>query len=443
MPIPPSSDLAVSMTLVDRILGSDVDYVEAAVPLFFVLAAVEFLIGFFGRLELHRLNDSLTDLSCGIIDQTLKLFLHGIFLALYIVLFDNFALFDIAHWPPAGKYLAALLCFLGVDLCFYWHHRFAHMYSAPWATHVVHHQSQEFNLIVALRQSAFEHYMMSFFYLPLALLGFPPAWYVAMFAFNLIWQFWCHTRLIKSLGPLEWIFNTPSHHRVHHGRNLKYLDKNFAGTLIIWDRLFGTFVAEEEEPVYGITRPFESWNPIWANFHYWVDLYDEAKRAPYGWDKIRIWFMPLGWTPRGLTPKPPAVDVTPQTVIKYDARPPLGLLLYVLFHFGLTLLLGLLVTEAGQKHPLIDLLAPSAFILFSTGTLAGVMERRVWAPWLEGLRGLFLMASAIFPPAPWNLGPWHLPACCLLLFVSAAWLWVYRNEFRRSTTPATSPATAY
>lgn len=416
---------------VDRILGADIDYVAAAVPLFFVLAAVEFAIGFFGRLKLHRLNDSISDLSCGIIDQTLKLFLHGAFLTAYIVLYDNFALFDITHSPPAAKILAAFVGFLGVDLCFYWHHRFAHMYAAPWATHVVHHQSEEFNLIVALRQSAFEHYMMSFFYLPLALLGFPPAWYVALFAFNLIWQFWCHSRLVGKLGPLEWVFNTPSHHRVHHGRNPKYLDKNFAGTLIIWDRLFGTFVEEDEEPVYGITRPLESWNPIWANFHYWVELFDMTRRAPYFWDKIRIWFMPLGWTPRGLVPKPPAPEVSAWTVRKYNERPPIGLFLYTLVHFGLILLVSLFITDPTGHPELGRLVFPAAFIIVSTGSLAGVMERRWWAPWLEAARCALILAAALWIPAASLTLAWRLAGAGALVLGSALWLWHYRAEFRQ------------
>ena len=153
------------------------------------------------------------------------------------------------------------MLFLGVDCAYYWFHRIAHEYNAPWAGHVVHHSSEDYNLAVALRQGTFQGLFSWVFYLPLALLGFPPAWFAAMTSFDLLYQFWIHTRAIGKLGPLEWVLNTPSHHRVHHARNPKYLDKNYAGTLIIWDRMFGTFQAEEEEPVYGLTKPLEQLEP--------------------------------------------------------------------------------------------------------------------------------------------------------------------------------------
>ena len=178
------------------------------------------------------------------------------------------------------KWVAAIGLLFGVDFCFYWFHRIAHEYAAPWATHVVHHQSEEYNLAVALRQSAFEGCFAWVFYLPLAVIGFPPIWYVSMKAINLLYQFWIHTEAIDRLGPLEWVMNTPSHHRVHHARNPKYLDKNYAGMFIIWDRMFGTFQPEEEQPVYGITKPLQSWNPLWANLAAWVELFEDAWHAP-------------------------------------------------------------------------------------------------------------------------------------------------------------------
>ncbi len=168
----------------------------------------------------------------------------------------------------------------------------------------MHHSSEDYNLAVALRQGAFQGLFSWVFYLPLAFVGFPPSWFAAIMSFNLLYQFWIHTRTIKTLGPLEWVLNTPSHHRVHHARNPKYLDRNYAGTLIIWDRMFGTFQAEEEEPVYGLTKPLDSWNPLWANLHVWRDLFRDAWLAPRWIDKLRIWFMPQGWRPDGIAGEP-------------------------------------------------------------------------------------------------------------------------------------------
>ena len=151
-----------------------------------------------------------------------------------------------------------------------------------------------------------------------------------MSSFDTLYQFWIHTRLIGKLGPVEWVFNTPSHHRVHHARNPKYLDKNYAGSLIIWDRMFGTFQAEEEEPVYGLVKPLNSWNPLWANLHVWNELFRDAWLAPRWSDKLRIWFMPPGWRPEGLPSNPPPPEVSRETVVPYDTKIPLGLNAYAL-----------------------------------------------------------------------------------------------------------------
>ncbi len=416
-------------TLVDRVLGTDTNYLTLAGPFFLALAAVELVCAARARLDAFRLNDSLADLSCGVFDQLLKLFGHGLLLVGYVFVYRNWALFDATALRPAGKWLAALALFLGVDLCFYWQHRFAHLWAAPWAAHVVHHQSEEFNLIVALRQSAFEEYLLAAFYFPLALLGFPPAWYLAMFSFNLIWQFWCHTRLVGKLGPLEWVFNTPSHHRVHHGRNLKYLDKNFAGTLIIWDRLFGTFQPEEEEPVYGITRPIESWNPLWANFHYWVELARDARQAPYYWDKVKIWFMPLGWRPRGLAPKPPAADLTRAEQVKYDARVPAGLTVYAVGHYGLTLGLAMWVLNQAGLRSFAELIPPAALVVLSLATTGGLFERRPWAFPLEVLRLLAFGAGAVAYAVDTSYLPFVLPLTAAGLVASLSWLSRYYQLF--------------
>ena len=188
----------------------------------------------------------------------------------------------------------------------------SHQVNALWAAHIVHHQSEEYNLTVALRQSWFQGWFSWVFYLPLAFAGFDPIMFLTLSSFNTLYQFWIHTRAIKSMGFLEYILNTPSHHRVHHGSNPKYIDKNHAGTLIIWDRLFGTFQKEEEEVYYGITKPLASWNPFWANIHYWDDLVKTARQSPKISDKIKVFINPPGWFPDHLGgfQNAPEIDVT-------------------------------------------------------------------------------------------------------------------------------------
>jgi len=416
-------------TLVDYLLGSGVNYITLAVPFFFLLIGVELVAGWIQRKQLYRLHDSITDLSCGIIDQTVGIFLKSALFAGYLYLFENWRLFDVADAPPAVKWIAAIVLMLGVDLGFYWFHRIAHEYAAPWATHVVHHQSEEYNLTVALRQSALEGCFAWVFYLPLAVLGFPPIWYLSMSALNLLYQFWIHTEAIGRLGPLEWIFNTPSHHRVHHARNPRYLDKNYAGMFIIWDHMFGTFEPEVEQPVYGITRPLASWNPLWANLHEWVELAHLAWLAPHWRDKIKIWFMPLGWTPPGLPEGPRAQPVTRESVKKYDTRLPWTMNAYVLVHFVIVIVVSTLIVErADQLVPISELVGPAALVLWSLVNLGGILERKPWALPAELVRlALIPLAAAL-----WFSGEgdtWIAPSlAAVFAAVSALWLIVQRKE---------------
>lgn len=191
---------------------------------------------------------------------------------------------------PADVWWSWVVLFFVDDLAYYIFHRVSHESRLFWNFHVVHHSSEQFNLSVAVRQSWFSGILHWIFYAPVMLLGFAPWMFALMHGFNLIYQFWIHTKFIKTLGPLEYILNTPSHHRVHHGVNNPYLDKNYAGALIIWDRMFGSFVAETEQPRYGIIKPINSYNPLWVNTHGWVEMIAELKRRKGFAQKARCIF---------------------------------------------------------------------------------------------------------------------------------------------------------
>ncbi len=304
----------------------DTSYIHLAIPVFFALIGVELLAARFLERVAYRFGDSIADLSCGILQQVLGVFLKTALFAGYAWLFAHHRLFDV----PEGSAGAWAACLLGVDFLYYWFHRFSHEVNAGWAAHVVHHQSEEYNLTVALRQGAFQPAVSGIFYLPLAVLGFPPVMFLAAAAFNTLYQFWIHTRLIGRLGPLEWVLNTPSHHRVHHGRDPKYIDRNHGGTLIVWDRLFGTFRVEEEEPVYGITRPLRSFNPLWANFQVWADLASMAGRTRRLRDGLRLLWKRPGWRPEDLGGYVAPPEVDPADRVTYDVKIPKGLRAYVL-----------------------------------------------------------------------------------------------------------------
>jgi sterol desaturase/sphingolipid hydroxylase (fatty acid hydroxylase superfamily) len=204
-------------------------------------------------------------------------------------------LFDLGSGPLV--FAAALLA---DDFFYYWFHRLHHEVRFLWAAHVNHHSSRHFNLSTALRQS-WTTFTSPLFYLPLPLLGFDPLLVITVHSVNLLWQFWIHTELIGRLGPLEAVLNTPSHHRVHHGRNVQYLDRNHGGMLIVWDRLFGTFEQERERVDYGLTKNLESFSPWEIAFHEWRAMLRDARRAGSLGDALRTLLLPPGWSRDGRT----------------------------------------------------------------------------------------------------------------------------------------------
>ncbi len=273
--------------------------IAIAIPLFFAAIGVELAVGRlgWGKVEYH-FPTAIADLSCGITQQASKFFLAP-------VLIVPFALIDAAvPWELTGLG-GHVLAFLGVDFIYYLWHRFTHECRLGWLTHVVHHQSQDYNLAVALRQTLTSAISSVPFYLPLAVLGVPTEVFLLHTALNTLYQFWIHTEAIDKLGPLEWVLNTPSHHRVHHGVNPEYLDKNYAGVLIIWDRAFGTFEPEVAPPVYGTVVPLATTNPLLANALPFVDLWREVRAAPT-WREGLVHMLRAPGHPSAWSPKPTA-----------------------------------------------------------------------------------------------------------------------------------------
>jgi sterol desaturase/sphingolipid hydroxylase (fatty acid hydroxylase superfamily) len=290
--------------------------IQASIPLFFILIGLELLVARLRKQQLARLNDSVADLSLGIFSQLAGIFTKLFSIGIYIAAAQTLAVQRFAAvpaWidrPPFHRSDALLglgvdwpalaswsVVFILVDLCYYWSHRLSHVVNVLWAGHVVHHSSEEYNLSVALRQSSLHGLFTWVFYLPLALIGVPAEMFIACYALNLVYQFWIHTRAVGRLGWLEAVMNTPSHHRVHHGVNPRYLDRNYAGVFIVWDRMFGTFEPEREPPVYGITTPLASWNPIWANVHHFAEIARKVWRANRWSDRWHYVFGHPAWRP--------------------------------------------------------------------------------------------------------------------------------------------------
>jgi alkylglycerol monooxygenase len=365
-------------------------YIHLAIPVFFALIAIELLAARLLERDAYRLADSVTDLSCGILHQVLEVFLKTVLFAGYAWVYAGHRVLDV----PASAGWAWVACFLGVDFLYYWFHRWSHEVNAGWAAHAVHHQSEEYNLSVALRQGALQPVFSWVFYLPLALLGFPPGMFLAVSSLNTLYQFWIHTRLLGRLGPLEWVLNTPSHHRVHHGRNPRYVDRNHGGTLIVWDRLFGTFVEEAGEPVYGVTKPLASWNPVWANLCEWADMWSIARRTRRPLDRLRILWSQPGWRPDDLGGYAPPPEVDRVAQARYDVPVTRMLKVYVLAHFALATLGAVSFLYAAPRFDDALRVASALAIVTTLVVLGGLLDRRPWAVPLEVVRLATLAAAA-------------------------------------------------
>lgn len=413
----------------------DVNYIAYATPVFLALMGIELLVAYWQGQQYYRFNDAITDISCGIGQQVVGVFLKSLLFAGYGYFYERYALLDLATNPLA----AWMVAFFGVDVAYYWWHRLSHRVNFMWAIHIVHHQSEDYNLAVALRQAWFSGVTSSVFYLPIAFLGVPPLVFLTMVSFSTLYQFWIHTRTIGKIGPLEWVINTPSHHRVHHGRNPKYLDKNYGATLISWDRLFGTFQEEEEEPVYGTVTAYASWNPIWANFDYWADLARDARQAPRWTDKLKIWFMYPGWRPRGLTPHPAPPEVKPEEAIRYDTETPRGLNGYIAVHYALVVMALVWFLLKADAVSLIERAAAAGLMLLTMLIWGGLFEKKTWALPLELAR---LVVLAVVTVAYFWDKPSMLPIVAVTLVVLgtlARWVLRYRSLFipaRQEVMPA-------
>jgi sterol desaturase/sphingolipid hydroxylase (fatty acid hydroxylase superfamily) len=366
------------------------DYAGLAGPAYLLLIGVELFVARRRGARVYRLDDAVNDVSTGILMQLLVLAGGGLIVAGYVGVYELFRLTD---WSP-GRATTWIACFLAVDLAYYWFHRLSHEVNFLWAAHVVHHQSEDYNLAVALRQSALQPFLSAWFYLPLALLGFPPLVFFACSAINTIYQFWLHTQQIGRLGPLEAVLVTPSHHRVHHGRNPLYIDRNHGGTFILWDRLFGTFQREEEPVVYGITTPLASWNPVWANLHYWVELFRTARATRALGDKLRVFLAAPGWYPDdqgGPRPPPPVVPAP----VKFDPPFPRRVGEYALLQFAFLALLAVGLISFGRSLPPAVAVAAAIAVVWGLVNLGGLFESKGWAPGSEAARVALLPLAAL------------------------------------------------
>ena len=319
-----------------------------ATPIFLLLIGVELLVGIRRGRNTYRLNDALNSIGLGVISQIVGVFAKLMTLGIYTLVFTH-----LAPWPlPADSLWVWAAGLLLYDLLYYWKHRAGHRCALFWAAHVVHHQSEDYNLSTALRQTGTDFIAGWVFYLPMALLGFPPLVFAVVALVDLLYQYWVHTQQIGRLGWFDRWFCSPSNHRVHHAVNDRYADRNYGGILIVWDRLFGSFQEEDDaEPcVYGTRSPLRSGNPLRANLQVYADLARDSWHARRWADKLRVWFRPPGWRPADVASRFPKPAFALECVERFD--PPVGRGAQLLAALLFILLLGATTAFLWTAHTL-------------------------------------------------------------------------------------------
>ena len=287
-----------------------------ATPVFLLMIAAEYAWSRVRGQSVYRLNDAISSISLGIVSQLSALFTKLLTVGIYTAVYHA-----VAPWPDLpfwSTWYGVLLALVFYDFCYYWQHRAGHEVAVVWASHVVHHQSQAYNLSTALRQTSSGALLGWIFYLPMALAGVPPLVVGIVALVDLLYQFWVHTELVGKLGWFDRVFCSPSNHRVHHAVNDRYLDKNYGGILVLWDRLFGSFREEDEKCVYGTRANLRSWDPLWANAEVYGALLRDSWHTRHWADKLRLWVKPPGWRPADLAQRWPRPAFDLQQVQVFD-----------------------------------------------------------------------------------------------------------------------------
>ena len=375
-----------------------------ATPVFLFLIAVEWAVGLRRGRNAYRLDDAIASLNLGVLSQTSAVFTKLLTLGIYTFVAGHLALVQAdAFWLSLPGWLLALVFY---DFCYYWLHRLGHEVGVLWAAHAVHHQSQDYNLSTALRQTSSGALLGWIFYLPMALAGVPPLVFAVVGLIDLLYQFWVHTEQVGRLGWFDRWFCAPSNHRVHHAVNDRYLDRNYGGILILWDRLFGTYKTEDdEEPcVYGTRGLLKSWDPLWANAAVYRQLAHDSWHARSLGDKLRVWFKPPGWRPADVASRfpRPAFDLDEHRVL-YAPAMPAGLRWFSALQFAVLVAGTAVFLWQADQAPLAHKLLWFGVLLTGQWTLSAAMQGRI-SPWLALMLQSGALATAT---AALGLTEWH------------------------------------
>ncbi len=385
------------------------DIILYAVPGFLLLIVLELIAEKVRGTNYYRLNDAITSLATGNLSQLQKVVELMVPFTIYIVVYENFALFSL---PESS--LVWVLAFVAYDLSYYWLHRFGHEMNVMWASHVIHHSSEEYNLTTALRQTR-SGFLGFIFYMPMALLGIDPLMVLTVGALNLIYQYWVHTRHIGKLGWYELFFVTPSNHRVHHAQNGVYIDRNYGGVFILWDRWFGTFQEElDEAPViFGIRGAIKSWNPVWANLQIYSQLIKDCFHTKSWWYKLTIWFRKTGWRPPDVVNQYPLIKTDLDNFKKFDTQLSFKTKLYATLQYTINAGVGIAVIINLDKLLLWQESLIILFVILSSYSLGIILEKRAFAAKLEFIKNTVLI---VFLSSLFNINLFVVSAVILSVF---------------------------
>jgi sterol desaturase/sphingolipid hydroxylase (fatty acid hydroxylase superfamily)/uncharacterized membrane protein YhhN len=383
-----------------------------ATPVFLLLIALEFIWGLVKGRNTYQLDDAVNSISLGMLSQVsavlTRLLRVGIYTAVYLA-YPQFQ--NESFWTSWYGWPLALIFY---DFCYYWKHRAGHECAVFWAAHVVHHQSQSYNLSTALRQSSSDALLGWIFYLPMAAAGVPPQVFIVVALIDLLYQFWVHTEHIGNLGWFDRWFCSPSNHRVHHSVNLRYMDRNYGGILIIWDRLFGTFQHEDGPCVYGTRSQLDSWDPLWANAEVYWGLLQDSWHARNWIDKLRVWFKPPGWRPADVAQRFPKTAFEMARITRYAplvsrVNQVVAVLHFIALLAGVIVFLGL--TDSWPPSTSAIWLAVLSIGLWCTGA---IVQGRI------RVRELLLVECAALATATGVLGytEWHYAFKPLTLLIA-------------------------
>ncbi len=374
-------------------------YITYAVPVFFMMIGIELIFGLIKGSNNYRLNDSIAAISLGLISRLPPLLNLGIQGMVWTYVANNLNM----NLMPKESWFTWVMAFLFYDLCYYWMHRMSHEIKVLWASHVVHHQGEEFNLSTALRQTSSGWLWKWMFYIPMFMVGVPGEVFFTVAAINLLYQFWVHTEHIRSLGPLELIFITPSNHRIHHAQNPEYIDANYGGVFIIWDRIFGTYIPERDDlkPIYGTVKPLKSWNPIWANLEIYHQMIRDTIHTKTLKNKIKVWFSNTRWRPEDVYEKFPHVTNDLNNFEKYDPGVNRSSKFFTSMQFIINSSISTIIIFTINDQSYLQSCMLAIMLVISTTLVTSIIENKKWGYQLELLRSLltlFLFVFEIFDP---------------------------------------------